>query len=106
MRTWFSFSNPRTLKFSPAQFDEAESAMKLWSIFGSLASTDTGEVINKIDHSTFLRNDGTVYRQEGNLITGSDGSVMSVVDTGADAGSGLPGMAVTTFGGFRKDDDW
>jgi hypothetical protein len=31
---------------------------------------------------------------------------MSVVDTGADAGSGLPGMAVTTFGGFRKDDEW
>ena len=80
--------------------------MKFWNIFGSLASTDTGEVINKIDDSTFLRNDGTVYRQEGNLITGSDGSVMSVVDTGADAGSGLPSMAVTTFGGFRKDDEW
>jgi hypothetical protein len=25
---------------------------------------------------------------------------------GADAGSGLPGMAVTTYGGFRKDEDW
>ena len=82
------------------------SAMKFWNIFESLASTDTGEVINKIDDSTFLRNDGTVYRQEGNLITGSDGSVMSVVDTGADAVSGSPGMAVTTFGGFRKDEDW
>lgn len=80
--------------------------MKFWNIFGSLANTDTGEVINKIDDSTFLRNDGTVYRQEGNLITGSDGSVMSVVDTGAYAGSGLPGMAVTTYGGFRKDEDW
>jgi hypothetical protein len=80
--------------------------MKFWNIFGSLASTDTGEVINKIDDSTFLRNDGTVYRQEGNLITGSDGSVMSVVDTGADASSGLPGMAVTTFGGVRTDDEW
>jgi hypothetical protein len=80
--------------------------MKFWNIFGSLASTDTGEVINKIDDSTFLRNDGTVYRKEGNLITGSDGSVMSVVDTGADAGSGQPGMAVTTFGGFRRNDEW
>jgi hypothetical protein len=80
--------------------------MKLWNFFGSLASTDTGEVINKIDDSTFLRNDGTVYRQEGNLITGSDGSVMSVVDTGAGTGSDLPGIAVTTFGGFRTDDDW
>ena len=80
--------------------------MKFWNIFGSLASTDTGEVINKIDDSTFLRNDGTVYRQEGNLITGSDGSVMSVVDTGAGTGSGLPGIAVTTFGGFHTDDDW
>jgi hypothetical protein len=80
--------------------------MKLWNIFGSLASTDTGEVINKIDDSTFLRNDGTVYRQEGSLITGSDGSVMSVVDTGAGTGSGLPGIAVTTFGGLRMDDDW
>ncbi len=80
--------------------------MKLWNIFGSLASTDTGEVINKIDNSTFLRNDGTVYRQEGNLITGSDGSVLNVVDTGADTSSGLPGMAVTTYSGFSKDDDW
>jgi hypothetical protein len=80
--------------------------MKFWNIFGSLASTDTGEVINKVDDSTFLRNDGTVYRQEGNLITGSDGSLMSNVDTGADAGSGLPSMAVTTFGGFRGDDEW
>ncbi len=71
--------------------------MKFWNIFGSIASTETGEVINKMDDSTFLRNDGTVYRQEGNLITGSDGSVMSVVDTGADAGSGLPGMAVTNW---------
>ncbi len=80
--------------------------MKFWNIFGSLASTDTGEVINKVDDSTFLRNDGTVYRQEGNLITGSDGSVMSIVDTGADAGSGPPGMAVTNFGGFRRNDEW
>lgn len=82
------------------------STMKFWNIFGSLASTDTGEVINKIDDSTFLRNDGTVYRRDGNLITGSDGSVMSVADTGADASSGLPGIGVTTFGGFRKDDKW
>jgi hypothetical protein len=79
--------------------------MKFWNIFGSFACTDTGEVINIIDDSTFLRNDGTVYRQEGNLITGSDGSVMSVVDTGADAGSGLSGMAVTTFGGIRTSDE-
>jgi hypothetical protein len=80
--------------------------MKFWNIFGSLASTDTGEVINRIDDSTFLRNDGTVYRQEGNLITGSDGSVLNVVDTGADTSSGLPGMAVTTYSGFSKDEDW
>jgi hypothetical protein len=92
--------------FRPALFNDGDSAMKFWNIFGFLASTDTGEVINKIDDSTFLRNDGTVYRQEGNLITGSDGSVMSVVDTGANAGSDLPGMAVTTFSGFRKDDEW
>ena len=80
--------------------------MKFWNIFDSHASTDTGEFINKIDDSTFLRSDGTVYRQEGHLITGSDGSVMSVVETGADLGSGHPGMAVTTFAGFRTDDEW
>lgn len=94
------------MKLRPEQSNDGESAMKFWNFFGSLASTDTGEVINKIDDSTFLRTDGTVYRKDGNLITGSDGSVMSVVDTGDDAGSGLSGMAVTTFGGFRRDDDW
>ena len=80
--------------------------MKFWNIFGSLASTDTGEVINKIDDTTFLRTDGTVYRQQDNLITGSDGSVMTVLDTGADVDSGHPRMAVTTFGGIRTGDDW
>ncbi len=80
--------------------------MKFWNIFGSHASTDTGEFINKTDDSTFLRSDGTVYRQEGSLITGSDGSVLNVIDTGADLGSGLPGMAVATFSGSRIDDDW
>ena len=82
--------------------------MKFWNIFGSLASTDTGEVINKIDDSTFLRSDGTVYRQEGHLITGSDGSVMTVLDTGACTDSGHPVMAVTTFSGSRSHlgEDW
>jgi len=80
--------------------------MKFWNIFSSFASTDTGEVINKTNDSMFLRSDGTVYRQEGNLITGSDGSVLNVVDTGGDTGSGLPGMAVTTYSGISKHDDW
>jgi hypothetical protein len=82
--------------------------MKFWNIFGSLTSTDTGEVINKIDDSTFVRSDGTVYRQEGHLITGSDGSVMTVLDTGADTDLVHPGMAVTTFSGSRSHlgEDW
>jgi hypothetical protein len=80
--------------------------MKFWNLFNSFASTDTGEVINKTNDSMLLRSDGTVYRQEGNLITGSDGSVLNVVDTGGDTGSGFPGMAVTTYSGFSKDDDW
>jgi hypothetical protein len=108
MQTWFSCSNPRTLKFRPAQFNDGESAVKLWNIFGFHASTDMGEVINKIDDSTFLRSDGTVYRQEGHLITGSDGSVLSVLDTDPHASSGHTGMAVTTYAGSRSslDDDW
>ena len=80
--------------------------MKFWNLFSSFASTDTGEVINKTNDSMFLRSDGTVYRQEGNLITGSDGSVLNVVDTGADKSSGLPRMAVSTYSGFSKDEDW
>jgi hypothetical protein len=80
--------------------------MKFWNLFSSFASTDTGEVINKTNDSMFLRSDGTVYRQEGNLITGSDGSVLNVVDTGAYTSSYLPGMAVTTYSGFSKDEDW
>ncbi len=82
--------------------------MKFWNIFDSLATTNKGEVINKIDDSTFLRSDGTVYRQEGQLITGSDGSVMTVLDIDPHASSGHSGMAVTTFAGSRSslDDDW
>lgn len=80
--------------------------MKLWNLFSAFASTDTGEVINKTDDSMFLRADGTVYRQDGNLITGSDGSVLNVVDTGADIGRGQPGVAVTTDSGFGKIDEW
>ena len=80
--------------------------MKFWNLFSSFASTDTGEVINKTNDSMLLRSDGTVYRQEGNLITGSDGSVLNVVDTGGDTGSGLPGMVVATYSDFSKDDDW
>ena len=80
--------------------------MKFWNLFSSFASTDTGEVINKTNDSMFLRSDGTVYRQEGNLITGSDGSVLNVVHTDANTSSGPPGMAVTTYSGFSKDDDW
>ena len=82
--------------------------MKFWNIFDSLATTDRGEVINKIDDSTFLRSDGTVYRQEGSLITGSDGSVLSVLEMDPHASSGHAGMAVTTFEGSRSrlDDEW
>lgn len=96
------------LKYKRPQFNDWEKAMKFWNIFGSLATTDKGEVINKIDDSTFVRSDGTVYRQEGHLITGSDGSVMTVLDTGTDIDSGHPGMAVTTFSGSRSHlgEDW
>lgn len=96
------------LKFRPAQFNDVESAMKFWNIFGSLASSDTGEVINKIDDSTFFRSDGMVFRQQGQLITGSDGSVLNVVDTDPHASTGRSGMAVTTYAGSRSslDDDW
>lgn len=80
--------------------------MKLWNLFSAFASTDMGEVINKTNDSMFLRSDGTVYRQEGNLITGSDGAVLNVVDTGSDTSSGIPGLAVATDSGFGKDDDW
>jgi hypothetical protein len=96
------------LKFSQPQLDDWEKAMKFWNIFDSLATTDRGEVINKIDDSTFLRSDGTVYRQEGHLITGSDGSVMTVLDIDPHASSGHAGMAVTTYAGSRSslDDEW
>ena len=82
--------------------------MKFGNIFGSLASTDTGEIINKIDDSTFVKSAGTVYSQECHLITGSDGSVLTVLDTGVDTNSGQPGMAVTTYSGSRSHlgEDW
>ena len=96
------------LMYKRPQFNDWDTAIKFWNIFGSLANTDTGEVINKIDDSTFLRSDGTVYRQVRHLITGSDGSVMTVLDTGSDKDSGHPGMAVTTFSGSGSHlgEDW
>ena len=78
--------------------------MKLWNIFESFVSTDSGEVINKINDHMYLRANGTVYREQGNLITGSDGSVMSLLDTGDVADSAAPRIAVNTYaGGFGEE---
>lgn len=86
--------------------------MKFWNIFSAFASTNSGEVIHKVDDATFLASDGTVYHQQGHLITGSDGSVLTVLDSGVDANhaedadSRPAGIAVSTFGGIRSGDDW
>lgn len=79
--------------------------MKLWNIFDWFVSTDNGEIVNKIDDLTYLRSDGTVYREQDNLITGSDGSVMTLLDTGGATQSGSPRMAIRTYSGRDPDAD-
>lgn len=80
--------------------------MRFWNIFDWFVSTDKAEVINKIDDHTYLRANGTVYREQGDLITGSDGSVMTLLDGGQESDSGLPRIAVRTCAGGDRDPEW
>lgn len=49
--------------------------MSIWQMFKNFATSERGEVINRIDDSHLLSQGGTVYTHFGNNIVGSDGSV-------------------------------
>ena len=80
--------------------------MSFWRIFDRFAVTDKDDVINKVSSGTYVATDGTVFTQQGSLITGSDGSLFSMVDdSGAGERNTFGQMAIKTSNGFGDDSD-
>ena len=79
--------------------------VSFWNIFKNLATTDSGEVINRASENTFVDQHGKVFTQIGNIITGSDGSIFNVVPGIGSKDGSTPGMAIRTFNGFDDEDD-
>lgn len=80
--------------------------MKLWNFFSLFASSSEGDVINKVNDQTYMGTDGTVFRRQGSVITGSDGSIINVIDAGSDGDGASPRMGIQTFDGYRNEHDW
>ena len=80
--------------------------MSLLRFFDLLAVSDKGDVINKVTDDTYVSPGGTVYRQTGSNITGSDGSMYSIFDGAGPGGRLVEGsMAIKTHSGFDAGDD-
>ncbi len=80
--------------------------MKLWNFFSQFASSSEGDVINKVNDQTYMGTDGTVFRRQGSVITGSDGSIINLLDAGSDVDRTSPRMGVQTFDGYNNDGNW
>ncbi len=82
--------------------------MRFWNIFGNTATSDTGEVIQKVSDSTFVSSTGTVYNRFGSTTTGSDGSVYTAMDSFSTDGSVRMGNTATGIGSVfnHSDDKW
>ena len=82
--------------------------MSFWNIFGKTATSDTGEVIQKVSDSTFVSSTGTVYNRFGSTTTGSDGSVYTSMDPFSTDGSVRMGNTASEIGSVfnRSDDQW
>lgn len=79
--------------------------VSFWNIFKNFVTTNSGEVINRVSDSTFVDQQGKVFTQTGDIITGSDGSIFNVIpDIGSKDGSS-PGMAIKTWNSFGDRDD-
>ena len=79
--------------------------MSLLKFFDWFAVSDKGDVINKVAEDTYLSPSGTVYRRTGTNITGSDGSLYSLLDgSGQDGQLGAGSMAIKTSNGFESGD--
>lgn len=73
--------------------------MSFWNLFSRFATTDTGEVINRVGDDTYVTSSGKVFRQIGDNIIGSDGSTMHVVN-GVGKDNISPGFAIQTNKGI------
>ncbi len=73
--------------------------MSIWQMFRNFATTDRGEVINRVDDNHLLSSSGTVYTQIGSNIVGSDGSVRVQVGGPPDDMTNRHGGGHSTMGG-------
>jgi hypothetical protein len=80
--------------------------MSFWRIFDRFAVTDKGGIINKVSEGTYVSSDGKVFTQTGSVISGSDGSLFSIIDgSGMDERNTIGQMAIKTSTGFGDEDD-
>jgi hypothetical protein len=78
--------------------------MTFWNIFNDFVTTNKVKTINKISEDTYVDQDGKVFVQNGNIISGSDGSIFNVVERIGSKNGSAPGMAIQTSKGFGDDD--
>ena len=90
--------------------------MSFWNIFGNLAISDKGEMIQKVSEGTSISSDGTTYTKMGNTTIGTDGTVFTQMGDFSTDGSTRMGSSATGLGavfnerktdefGFDADDD-
>ena len=69
--------------------------MTFWNIFGKLAVSNTGEMIQKVSDTTSISSDVTTYTKMGSTTVGSDGSVFTQMGSFSSDGTTRMGSSVT-----------
>lgn len=80
--------------------------MSFWNIFGKVAVSDDGTIIQKLSDTFSVSSDGVTYTTMGNFTTGSDGSSYTRVGAFSCDGSTRIGNSATGLGAvFNQEDD-
>ncbi len=77
--------------------------MSFWNIFDRFASSDKGEMIQKVSDTTSISSDGTTYTKMGSTTVGSDGSVFTQMGSFSTDGSTRMGSTATGLGSVFND---
>jgi hypothetical protein len=81
--------------------------MAFWQIFGKSAVSDQGETIQRLDDSTSVSSNGTVFSHMGSTTLGSDGSVFTQMGSFSSDGSSRMSITATGLGAvFNKKEEW